>query len=157
MDGTEGLGRWLDFMTFLILLVIQTKNSTPKGNLSEFGHPFNFCPVSPELYYLCAAIVFYGRASSNSITPDWFFSTQLNISSKGTPGICNYFHLVGHDCWKLSYRYEKVYLFCSIMMCHNCSYHGLRTHDGQFPNSLRPKFKFKIKSQSQINIWYLDI
>ena len=33
------------------------------------------------------------------------------------------------------------------------SAHGLRTHDGSIPNSLRPKFKF----QSQINIWNLDI
>jgi hypothetical protein len=33
------------------------------------------------------------------------------------------------------------------------SLHGLQTHDGYIPDSLRPKFK----SQSQINIWYLDI
>ena len=32
--------------------------------------------------------------------------------------------------------------------------HGLWTHDGWSPNSLRPKFKFE--SQSQINIWDLD-
>ena len=30
--------------------------------------------------------------------------------------------------------------------------HGLRTHDGKIPNSLRSKFK----SQSQTNIWDLD-
>ena len=35
--------------------------------------------------------------------------------------------------------------------------HGLLTHDGEIPNSLRPKFKFKFKSQSQINIWDLHI
>ena len=33
------------------------------------------------------------------------------------------------------------------------SEHGLRTHDGYIPNSLRPKFK----SLSQINILDLDI
>ena len=31
--------------------------------------------------------------------------------------------------------------------------HGLQTHDGYIPDSLRPKFK----SQSQINIWDLVI
>ena len=33
--------------------------------------------------------------------------------------------------------------------------HVQRTHDGKIPNSLQPKFK--VKSQSQINIWDLDI
>ena len=33
--------------------------------------------------------------------------------------------------------------------------HGLWIHGGLIPNSLRPKFKFK--SQSQMNIWDLDI
>ena len=31
--------------------------------------------------------------------------------------------------------------------------HGLWTQDGEIPNSLRPK----VKSQSQINIWDVDI
>ena len=35
------------------------------------------------------------------------------------------------------------------------SYHGLRTHTGYIPNSLRPKFKFKF--QFQINVWDLDV
>ena len=35
---------------------------------------------------------------------------------------------------------------------HDCK-HGLRTHEGSIPNSLRPKFK----SYSQINIWDLGI
>ena len=81
-QSSKVLGRWLDFMSFLILLVNKTQNSTPKGNLSEYGHPFNFCPFSPELYYLCAAIVFYGGASSNSITPDWFFPPNWTFLQK---------------------------------------------------------------------------
>ena len=45
--------------------------------------------------------------------------------------------------------------FASNWLSNRLSYHGLQKPDGYIHNHLRHRFKFK--SQSQINIWDLDI
>ena len=46
-----------------------------------------------------------------------------------------------------------VTIICNLYVYFIASNQGLRTHEGSIPNFLQPKFK----SQSQINIWDLDI